>query len=112
MNAVNTGVVKTWMAAGWKRPNRLKQQKQMRILNTFTPGRETTVSTQNEAILEMLREGRRITQIDALQRVGCFRLAARIFDLRGKGHNIETVPVYTETGKYVASYKLNDRRKK
>jgi len=106
MNAVNTGVVKTWMAAGWRRPDRLKQQKQMRILNALTPGKQIHMSTQNQTILEMLREGRQVTQIDALQRVGCFRLAARIFDLRNQGHNILTVPIHTGTGKYIASYKL------
>ena len=68
--------------------------------------------TQNQLILDYLKAGHIITQIEALQIAGCFRLAARIFDLRGQGHDIEMVPVHTETGKYIASYKLNKKGKK
>lgn len=68
--------------------------------------------TQNQLILDHLKAGHIITQIEALKIAGCFRLAARIFDLRGQGHDIEMVPVHTETGKYIASYKLNKKGKK
>lgn len=46
--------------------------------------------TQADAILQALRAGDRLTPLDALRRFGCFRLAARIHDLKGRGHNITT----------------------
>jgi hypothetical protein len=45
-------------------------------------------STQTVAILTALREGAELTPLDALQRFGCFRLGARIWDLRHRGHSI------------------------
>ncbi len=52
--------------------------------------RLTTPSTlsQCEDILEVLRTGQPLTPMDALARFRCFRLAARIYDLRRDGHNI------------------------
>ena len=46
-----------------------------------------------------------ITALDALSLYGCFRLAARIHDLRAKGHDIETETV-EEGGKRYARYRL------
>jgi len=46
--------------------------------------------TQAEEILQALRAGERLTPLAALERFGCFRLAARIHDLKGRGHNITT----------------------
>lgn len=40
-------------------------------------------------ILEHLRANGYITPMDAL-RFGCYRLSARIYDLRGQGYNIIT----------------------
>ena len=36
------------------------------------------------------RKSRGITAMDALAEIGCMRLAARIYDLRMAGHDIET----------------------
>lgn len=44
--------------------------------------------TQNERILDYLDEFGSITQIQALQDLGCMRLASRISDLRKQGYNI------------------------
>lgn len=60
--------------------------------------------SQTQAILRALQK-RPVTQIDALKLCGCFRLAARIADLRREGHIILTVPV-TKNGKRFASYQL------
>ena len=49
--------------------------------------------TQAEAILADLQAGRAITPLDALKEHGCFRLAARINDLRNQGYNIGMVMV-------------------
>ena len=50
----------------------------MRISNT----------SQNANILARLQEGETISPIEALIDFRCFRLAARINDLRNAGHNI------------------------
>lgn len=60
--------------------------------------------SQTTEILEMLKAGP-ITAMDALQKAGCFRLAARINDLRQQGHEIITTNVEIH-GKHVAQYSL------
>lgn len=61
--------------------------------------------TQNQQIKTYLEKGKSITPIDALNKFGCFRLAARISDLRNDGLNIVT-KIVTKDGKTFASYKL------
>ena len=64
--------------------------------------------SQNEAIRKHLEKGKAITPLEALERYGCFRLAARIDDLRNEGLDIETLTL-TRNGKRYASYKLVGR---
>jgi len=110
MRPSDKGVTRTWLRAGWKRPDRLKQQAAMYELNKpISEGH--SAMTQSQMILDYLKAGNSITQMDALKIAGCFRLAARIFDLRAQGHRIEMVPVHTDNGKYIASYKLNKGKK-
>jgi hypothetical protein len=52
-----------------------------------------------------LESGKTLTPIDALERFGCFRLAARIDDLRREGLEIETKYQHKD-GKRFASYGL------
>jgi len=47
-------------------------------------------AAQCAAILAALKRGRALTPADALEEFGCFRLAARIYDLRSNGHEIAT----------------------
>jgi len=61
--------------------------------------------TQNEQILGYLSKGKGLTPIEALNKFGCLRLAARIADLRKSGHLIFTDSI-TKNGKTFASYKL------
>ncbi len=67
--------------------------------------------SQNESILDHLIEKRTINPLQALQLYGCFRLSARIFDLKERGINIEK---HTEkdrsTGKEYAVYTLKGCR--
>lgn len=63
------------------------------------------MEAQNKAILKHLKRGRKITPLQALNLYGCFRLAARINQLRTDGHNIDTIPV-KKGGKTFASYRL------
>lgn len=62
--------------------------------------------TQNAQILAHLKTGKSITPLDALKLYGCFRLGARIFELRQDGHNIHSERVPVGPGKLVASYTL------
>jgi hypothetical protein len=61
-----------------------------------------TNPTQAKVILDHLLSGRPLTALDALNEYGCFRLAARIHELR-KEHEIEEVMV-ERNGKRYASY--------
>jgi len=63
------------------------------------------MTTQNQQIKAYLTKGKSITPLDALSKFGCFRLAARISDLRKDGLKIVTKNV-TISGKTFASYKL------
>ena len=50
--------------------------------------------TQNEMILNHLRENRSITPLEALHKYGCMRLGARVYDLKRMGFKIrKTVEV-------------------
>ena len=46
------------------------------------------MATQCDRILEWMKSGKSITALEALYEFGCFRLAARIKDLRDDGHEI------------------------
>jgi hypothetical protein len=60
--------------------------------------------SQKLKILSHLKRGP-ITPITALERYGCFRLAARIEELRNAGHSIETEWVVNGNKRY-ARYRL------
>jgi hypothetical protein len=62
--------------------------------------------SQNALIKGWLLNGYTITQLEALNQFGCFRLAARIADLRDKGLNVVTDMVTLDNGKRVARYFL------
>jgi hypothetical protein len=59
---------------------------------------------QTEAILQHLK-GAPITPIEALNHYGCFRLGARIYDLRAAGHQIKS-ELIERNGKKFAQYSL------
>lgn len=61
--------------------------------------------TQNQLIKGHLEEGKRITTLDAVNLFNCFRLGARIHDLRRQGMDIHTRYV-TAYGKTFAEYYL------
>lgn len=64
-----------------------------------------TMNSQNKQILSYLQQGNSITPLEALNHFNCFRLGARIFQLKKLGHPIETEMVYNN-GKHFASYHL------
>jgi hypothetical protein len=69
------------------------------------------METQNKRIEAYLLSGRTLTPLDALYEFSCFRLSARIYDLRKQGLAIESHPrKITSEGKQkiVMEYKLKN----
>ena len=64
-----------------------------------------TRPSQSKKILAYLKSGKRLTPLQALNRFGCFRLAARIHELKAKGHRI-VQKTATSKGKTFSSYQL------
>lgn len=62
--------------------------------------------TQAEQILAHLETGASITPLEALNEYGCFRLGARIFDLKKDGHAIVSDRKTLPNGKTIAEYTL------
>ncbi len=62
-------------------------------------------ASQSSRILTALQAGRHLSPIEALEEFGCFRLGARIYDLRKAGHDIRHDTV-RERGKSFAVYYL------
>lgn len=63
------------------------------------------MKSQTDAILEALEAGQQITPMDALKSWGCFRLGARIYELRERGYRIKTEMIYRGRNGY-ARYSL------
>lgn len=62
--------------------------------------------SQTTQIRNYLNKGRSLTPLQALDKFNCFRLAARIADLRNEGMNIKTTNLKLKSGKTVAKYHL------
>jgi hypothetical protein len=62
--------------------------------------------SQNKQIADYLNKGKKLTPIDALNKFGCFRLAARIADLRNEGMHIVTNTIKLENKKQIAQYSV------
>ena len=71
---------------------------------------ETTTESQNKRIRKYLESGRSLTGFDAFYMFGCWRLPARINDLKKIGVNIAPTEMIEITIdgkiKHVAKYKL------
>ncbi len=63
--------------------------------------------TQNETILNHMMTGRSISPLEALGLYGVFRLAARVFDLKAMGVDIQTLTKVDINGKQYAEYSIN-----
>ncbi|HEC61933.1 MAG TPA: hypothetical protein ENI27_06720 [bacterium] len=62
--------------------------------------------TQLSSIRADLEAGKSITPLDALNRYGCFRLGARIWELRKQGMDIKMTNAHVKKGVCVARYSL------
>lgn len=65
--------------------------------------------TQTTTILRALREGRKLSPLEALREFGCMRLGARIWDLKQAGYPIER-SWGTDGEKRWAEYRLRASR--
>jgi hypothetical protein len=62
--------------------------------------------SQAKQIAAYLNKGRKLTPIQALEKFGCFRLAARIADLRNNGMSIVTKTIKLDNNKQIAQYSI------
>ena len=62
--------------------------------------------SQTKQIADYLNKGKKLTPIDALTKFGCFRLAARIADLRNNGMIIVTNTIKLDNKRQVAQYSI------
>jgi hypothetical protein len=62
------------------------------------------MESQTKTIKAHLDAGKKITAIDALVNYNCFRLSARIKDLKDLGYPVDKTMIQLESGKYVAEY--------
>ncbi|OOF43455.1 hypothetical protein BKK51_11480 [Rodentibacter trehalosifermentans] len=66
---------------------------------------EKTSQSQNARILAFMKNGGRLTSLEALRLFGGMRLSARIYDLKERGYPIEDEFVHDErTGKVYKAY--------
>ena len=66
------------------------------------------MASQEDLILEHLKMGNSITPLEALEMYGCFRLGARIYNLKKEGHDIKMTLV--GKSKRYASYRLEPKK--
>ena len=69
---------------------------------------ETTVDrpivSHKKRILNYLKQGNRLTALEALRYFDCLSLAQRIMDLRREGHDIKAKTIITASRKRIAQY--------
>lgn len=64
------------------------------------------MDSQCTQILRALKKGDVLTPLDALERFECFRLGARIYELKERGHEVEKIWIEAR-GKRFAGYRLS-----
>lgn len=74
------------------------------------PNREQGFSQEVKIMFYML-QGNKITPLEALQRFQCERLAARIADIKKRGHDVKSEFVTLPSGKRVKQYWIEDKYK-
>lgn len=62
--------------------------------------------SQTDRILEWMLEGHTITPLEALEKFKCFRLGARIADIKARGYLVYSEFVTTPSEKKVKKYYL------
>lgn len=62
--------------------------------------------SQTDMILEYLLAGNKLTALDALDKFHCFRLGARIWDIRQMGYEVVKQTITTPGGARIAVYSI------
>jgi len=62
--------------------------------------------SQEQRISKHLKSGKTLTAISALKLFGCFRISARIFQLKKQGMDIKSEIITTASGKRVSRYSI------
>ena len=70
--------------------------------------KKNTTDSQKKRILRYLLNGNSLTPLDALNQFGCFRLGARIWELRNEGYPVQ-MRLVEHNGKRFAEYYFSDR---
>lgn len=65
-----------------------------------------TSRSQTDLILEYMLQGHSITPLEALEKFKCFRLGARIADIKARGYLVYSEFVTTPSEKKVKQYHL------
>ena len=65
--------------------------------------------SQERKILNYMLRGNHITGIEALEFFGCFRLPARIADIRKRGFTVNSQSITLKNGKRVKDYWIEDK---
>ena len=68
-----------------------------------------TKETQEQVILNYLKSGKKISQLEATQKFNFIRLSAIVYSLNKKGHNIKCEMVYKPNGIKYGVYSLIDQ---
>lgn len=64
------------------------------------------IEAQNQMVLDYLKTGKILTPIEALDLFGCFRLSARIYELKSDGWPIHCDRRKLDNGKVVGHYSM------
>jgi hypothetical protein len=63
-------------------------------------------TSQTDAILNYMLSGGKLTPIDALKKFNCFRLGARIFNIKQLGKYAVKTEIISKKGKRFAQYSI------
>lgn len=67
---------------------------------------ENKSKAQSAQILKALKNGEKLTHLDAERRFNCLRLGARIHELKKRGYEIKSQMITVPSGKRVAQYSM------
>lgn len=80
---------------------KIRNQKKMGSTDTSAQAQSQTV-----LILNALQKGRKLTPLDALHDFGCFRLCARIWDIKRMGYEVNKQMINVANNRRVAQYSI------
>ena len=81
-----------------------------RIFSLFSHDKkeEQNKQTQEEVVLEYLKRGNTLSQLEATRKFNYIRLSAIVHSLKRKGHRISCEIIYPKSGTKYGLYKLEE----